>query len=144
MAEGFARHYGTGLLEVASAGLAPTPIIVPETVQVMVERDVDIRSQYPKPFAPAEADTFHYVINLSGFELPPLVHARIIEWRVQDPFGKSMEKHREARDLIEKNVKKLVAEIDRFGVITAEPNGPPIAPSSTRRLGLWQRFTKRR
>jgi arsenate reductase len=141
MAEGFARHFGEGLITAASAGLAPTDEIVPETIGAMDERGVDIRSQFPKKFVPAVAESFDYVVNLTDFELPPLVHARILARSVPDPFGESMETYRTVRDRIEEIVRGLIDEIDRFGVISS---GPRIAPPVPGRLRLWQRFTKSR
>jgi hypothetical protein len=37
MAEGFARCYGSDVLEAASAGLAPAGIVVSETIRTMHE-----------------------------------------------------------------------------------------------------------
>ena len=42
MAEGFARHYGEGLFEAHSAGLAPAMRIPEETVKVMAEKGIDV------------------------------------------------------------------------------------------------------
>jgi protein-tyrosine-phosphatase len=142
MAEGFARHYGEGLVVAASAGLAPTKQIAPETIEAMAEKGVDIRSQFPKEFDSSLAESFSYVINLSGFDLPPLVHARIFDYDVADPFGKPIDAHRKVRDQIEDLVRRLIDEIDRFGVISASPRGPQIAASTSRRVRLWQRFTR--
>lgn len=45
MAEGFARKYGSDVLEAASAGLSPASIVQPLTRKVMEAKNINIDGQ---------------------------------------------------------------------------------------------------
>ena len=140
MAEGFARHYGAGIINPASAGLAAIHSIARETRDAMLEVGVDLSDQFPKDFEPAIAAKYDVVVNMSGFLLPPYPGnpdplPELLEWEVQDPYGDDISVHRKVRDDIEGRVKRLIDNLKH-------PVGQRIAPASVRKTGLWQRFTR--
>ena len=47
MAEGFARHYGKGIIEASSAGTIPADRISSLAIEVMKEKGIDISNQTP-------------------------------------------------------------------------------------------------
>src|SRR3954464_13235438 len=47
MAEGFARAYGSDVLDIQSAGLSPASIVQPLTAQTMMERNIRLDGQFP-------------------------------------------------------------------------------------------------
>lgn len=110
MAEGFARHYGSDVLEAASAGLAPAGIVVPETVQTMAEKDIDISGHRSTPLRLEEANQFDLVVNMSGYALPDGVCVPVREWDVPDPIGEPDPVYRKVRDQIEILVTDLIRE----------------------------------
>jgi len=111
MAEGFARHYGSDLLEIYSAGTHPASYISPDTIKVMAEKGIDISSHYPKNIKeiPTEVD----VLITMGCEVEcPYIPAKLrVNWGIDDPIGKPVEEYRKIRDIIEENVKHLISYI---------------------------------
>ena len=69
MAEGFARTYGSDVLHVQSAGLAPALAVAPLTHHVMLEKNIDLGDCYPKELEHVEGD-IDLIINMSGYALP--------------------------------------------------------------------------
>ncbi len=113
MAEGFARRYGSDVLEAESAGLMPAAIIQPLTREVMLEKNITIEEQFPKYLRELKPEDFDLVVNISGLELPPGWSKRVETWRVRDPIGASEEVYRAVRDQIEMLVMKLIIALRR-------------------------------
>jgi arsenate reductase len=111
MAAGFARTYGSDVLIVQSAGLAPAMTVSSLTHQVMLEKNIDIGQEFPKSLemtSPSDADL---IINMSGHALPRKTEAKVEEWAVRDPIGESEEVYREVRDQIEQRVMRLILKV---------------------------------
>ena len=114
MAEGFANLYGKDVLIASSAGLAPTEIVARETIECMRERSVDLTAHFPKKFEPFAADQPDIIINMSGFDLPPVPETATVQnWFVRDPYGQSEKIYRESRDHIERSVMQLILQLRR-------------------------------
>lgn len=113
MAEGFARKYGSDVLAVWSAGLAPAPIIQPLTVEVMEQKNIDIRDQFPKSVHELELNAFDVIFNMSGVPLPAAVRAEVRAWNVADPMTQSEEVYVRVRDQIEGLVMQYILELRR-------------------------------
>jgi len=111
MAEGFARARGRGVWEAESAGLAPATIIAPLTRQVMDEKDVSLDEHFPKGLDEVVLAEFDLVVNMSGYELPPIIQAPVRQWQVTDPIGRSGKVYRGVRDQIEALVSQLLEEV---------------------------------
>lgn len=110
MAEGFARHKHAGLIEPASAGLAPAGIVQPETISVMEDKGVSLEGQSPKPISLLDWQSMDLVVNMSG--MPVLRHMAGFQglnlmWTVEDPIGKSLKVYIKVRDRIENLVDGL-------------------------------------
>ncbi len=143
MAEGFARHYGAGVVNAASAGLAATHSIARETREAMLEKNIDLSDQFPKDFEPGVAAKYDVVVNISGFLLPAFHGPELIEWEIHDPYGDDISVHREVRDEIERRVKRLVDDLRENGTVSEyHAVGQRIASEVTRKPRLWQRFTR--
>jgi arsenate reductase len=119
MAEGFARHYGRGVLEVYSAGTKPTALH-PLAVEVMREVGIDISVQYSKGLAevPEEADLVVTLCDQAAEACPFYPGAReVIHWSLPDPVAAKgtleevKEEFRRARDRIRELVGALVTGI---------------------------------
>ena len=113
MAEGFARKYGSDVLEAASAGLAPALIVQPLTKKVMIERNVNIDDQHPKDLGMLDVKTFDLLVNMSGTKLPARIPVEVRDWRVEDPIGQTEEVYLTVRDQIENAVMRLILEFRR-------------------------------
>ena len=120
MAEAFARHYGGGRVEVASAGTEPRGLN-PYAVEVMRERGIDISHHASKPFSEAQARTMDAVITVCGDAearcpvLPPEV--KRLHWPLPDPARAKGSREellavfRASRDEIEARVRDLLASL---------------------------------
>lgn len=111
MAEGFARAYGSDVLTPASAGLAPASYVAPQTVECMSEKNIDVRSQFPKAVTGLRRADYDLVINMSGHPLPGKLQCR--DWAIQDPIGRDAKTYRKVRDQIERLVMDLILELRR-------------------------------
>jgi arsenate reductase len=110
MAEGFARRYGSDIMSVASAGLAPAPIVQPLTKKVMEAKNINIDDQFPKDLHELELESFDLIVNMSGNRLPSYLQIEVEDWEVEDPIGKSEETYVAVRDLLENQVMRLILE----------------------------------
>lgn len=113
MAEGFARRYGSDVMEAESAGFAPAPIVQPLTQQVMAARNIDIGNQYPKDLESVDLRMFHLLVNMSGTKLPESLRIEVREWEIEDPIGRSEEFYVQIRDEIEQRVMQLILQFRR-------------------------------
>src|SRR6266404_6106477 len=100
MAEGFARAYGSDVMEASSAGVAPATIIAPLTRQVLAERNIRIDEHFPKGLAMVSREPVDIVVNMSGAPLT-VQGARVIDWPVLDPIGQKVEVYRSVAAQIE-------------------------------------------
>jgi protein-tyrosine-phosphatase len=113
MAEAFARGYGSGRIEVASAGTMPANEVNPAVVEVMRERGIDLSANKPQLISNQMVQGADMIIvmgcSAEGFCPAPLLN-KVIDWGIEDPKGKPIEKVRGIRDEIEKRVRTLLDE----------------------------------
>lgn len=118
MAEGFAKFYGNGLLEVHSAGLFAS-MVHPMAIAVMRELGIDISNQQSKEIDKDLLRKMDVVITLcdNAEELCPWTPPDIkrIHWSIKDPVGtigpeeEIMKEFRRARDEIKEKIKDLIS-----------------------------------
>jgi arsenate reductase (thioredoxin) len=113
MAEGFARTYGSDVMQAASAGLSPAPIVQPLTKKVMLDKNINIDEQFPKSLDDVDVPAFDLIINMSGMKLPARMPIEIREWKVEDPIGRTEEVYVTVRDQLEMAVMRLILELRR-------------------------------
>lgn len=113
MAEGFARTYGSDVMEPASAGLSPAAIVQPLTKEVMQAKNINIDEQYPKNLSSIDVSRFELLINMSGVKLPAGILGEVREWQIEDPIGQSEDVYFAVRDQIEHLVMGLILELRR-------------------------------
>ncbi len=113
MAEAWARHLAPPEIEVASAGLTPSPVH-PLAVQVMAEVGLDLAGARSKSLSDVPLDRFDLVVTLCdegrGVDMPP--GARHLHWPIEDPVPaasapEALEVFRRVRD-------DLAARVDRL------------------------------
>jgi protein-tyrosine-phosphatase len=127
MAEGFARCYGSDVMTVASAGLAPAAIVQLLTKKVMLEKNIDLEGTIPKDLSSVDVSSFDLIINMSGNKLPETLPIEVRDWKVEDPIGRTEDVYCEVRDRIERLVMNLVMELRK-------PSGPSAPPKPGRRF----------
>ena len=111
MAEGFFRKYAQKGYETVSAGTVPTSQINPIAVDVMKEVGIDISSQKPKDLTEDMMRNATTIVNMGCMDdkyCPALFLPKVIDWGIEDPKDKPIEKVREIRDEIEKRVLEII------------------------------------
>ena len=132
MAEGFARAYGSDVLEAQSAGLGPALAIAPLTHLVMLEKNIDLGECYPKEMIHVEGP-FDLIVNMSGQALAVTPGVEVEQWDVRDPIGESEEVFRQVRDEVERRVKQLVERIRGRKPASSQKRSSPASASSAKR-----------
>lgn len=114
MAEAFAKKYGVSKLEASSAGTMPAKEVDPVIIEIMREKGIDLSTNEPKLVTVQMVQEADIIIvmgcSAQGFCPAPLLN-KVVDWGIEDPKGKPIEKAREIRDEIEKKVKKLIEEM---------------------------------
>jgi arsenate reductase len=116
MAEGFFRKYAPKGCATLSAGTKPVPEINPLAIQVMKELGIDISNQRSKDLTEDMLRNATTVVNMGCMDnnfCPTVYIPRVIDWGLEDPKDKPLEKVREIRDEIERRVKQLAAELNK-------------------------------
>jgi len=113
MAEGFARKYGSDVLEPSSAGIAPANIVQPLTKKVMEAKNINIDDQFPKDLDQVGVAQFDLIVNMSGNRLPGRTSVEVREWPIEDPIGQSEDIYVKVRDELENQVMRLILDLRR-------------------------------
>jgi protein-tyrosine-phosphatase len=114
MAEAFANKYGAGKLTATSAGIKLADKVNPVAVDAMKEKGIDISMNKPKLLTAEMSNEADLIITMGcgATEICPGPFFKpAIDWGLEDPKGKPIEKVRDIRDDIEKRVLKLIAEL---------------------------------
>lgn len=113
MAEAFAKKYGNDKIIALSAGNKPAERVNPVVVDVLKEKGIDISPNQPKLITAKMAMDSDLIVtmgcNNQGICPGPFLKPTI-EWHLEDPKGKPIEKVREIRDQIERQVQKLIKD----------------------------------
>lgn len=114
MAEGFFNKYAPKGYEAISAGTKPVSELNPIAVEVMREAGIDISNQKSKELTEDMIRNSSNIVNMGCMEkesCPTLFLQNLLDWNIEDPKNKPIEKVREIRDEIDQRVKQLVASI---------------------------------
>jgi arsenate reductase (thioredoxin) len=113
MAEAFAHKLG---LTASSAGTVPSYKINPIVVEAMKEKGLDIASNHPKMLTTKMINDASLVVTMgcsieAACPRPMLaqMQKKLVDWNLEDPKGKPIEKVRTIRDDIERRVAQLSA-----------------------------------
>lgn len=115
MAEGFFNKNPPKGYKAISAGTKPVSQINPIAVDVMYEIGIDISRQASKDITEDMIRNSDVRVNMGCMEkesCPTLFLHNVLDWNIEDPKGKSIEKIREIRDEIKQRVKELVTSIE--------------------------------
>jgi arsenate reductase (thioredoxin) len=116
MAEGFFRKYAPEGYEPLSAGTKPTSEVNPIAIQVMKEVGIDISKQRPKDMTEDMMRNSTKIVNMGCMDkdwCPTAFAPNLVDWGIEDPKGKSIEKIREIRNEIEERVRGLIANLPK-------------------------------
>lgn len=106
MAAAFARLHGGHKLDVQSAGSQPADTINPLMIEVMQEKGIDMAFGITRSLDDAIAlEPPADIITMGcGEQCPVVPGAKIEDWNIPDPAGRSIEFMRDVRDRIENQV----------------------------------------
>jgi arsenate reductase (thioredoxin) len=114
IAEAFFRKYAPRGYMTVRAGKRPTGEINPVVIKAMKEIGIDISKQKPKILTDDMIRSADVRVNMGCMDreaCPSLFVHNLVEWNIEDPKGKSIEKVREIRDDIEQRVRQLAADL---------------------------------
>jgi arsenate reductase len=100
--------------EPASAGTKPISQINPLAIQVMNEVGIDISKQKSKDLSEDMMRNSDKIINMGCMDnnfCPTMFIPKVIDWGIEDPKDKPIERVREIRDEIESRIKELATDI---------------------------------
>jgi protein-tyrosine-phosphatase len=114
MAEAWAKHLGKGRVHAYSAGSCAYGQIIGDTHTVMKEKGISLECQRSKglrDLALAEMDIVVRMGHEVEVTLPAGFKGRVLDWDIPDPYGQGLEIFRDVRDLIEEEVRLLIASL---------------------------------
>jgi protein-tyrosine-phosphatase len=114
MAEAWANHFGKGRVRAHSAGSHPFGLIPEETYTVMSEKGISLDGQCSKGFHDVALEEMDVVVVM-GYEVecptPVGFEGRLVDWNIIDPYGRGIETFRNVRDMVERQVLELLADL---------------------------------
>ncbi|HEX6252807.1 MAG TPA: arsenate reductase ArsC [Nitrososphaera sp.] len=117
IAEGFFnRKYAPKGYRAISAGTRPASQINPLAVQAMKEIGINISNHKSKIITEDMIRSSEKSVNMGCIdkvECPLLFINNVIDWGIEDPKGKPIEKVREIREEIERRVKEIAQSLQR-------------------------------
>ena len=114
IAEGFFRKFAPKGYETHSAGTKPTGEINPLAIEAMKEIGIDISKQNPKILSDEMINSSYKIVNMGCMDkesCPALFVKNILEWNIEDPKDKPIDKVRKIRDEIEIKVREFIATL---------------------------------
>ena len=111
MAQGF---FNTSITNTwaESAGIKPADKVDTIAIKVMKEVNINISQKKPKILTSKMNDEFDYIITMGCIDCCPITpKEKTIEWDIEDPKGKTIEKYRDIRDMIKHHVEELIDEM---------------------------------
>jgi arsenate reductase (thioredoxin) len=96
-----------------SAGSRPAARVHPEVAEVLAEQGIDVSANLPHRLDAADMAWADVVVTMGcGDECPYVPDTRYIDWQIDDPAGRLVERVRDIRDEIGSRVEALAAELD--------------------------------
>ena len=112
MAEGFARMHGEGIIESYSSGSKPSGVVNPKAIASMKEIGYDLSAHQSVGLNDIPQEEYEYAITMGcGDECPYVNAVHREDWGLPDPKHMEPEEFAKVRDIIETEVKGLIAKI---------------------------------
>ena len=111
MAEAWFNKLAKGKAMASSAGTKPAKEVDPLAVKVMEEVGISMKNQKPKVLTPEMVKKFDLIVTMGCIDACPYSPGKTMEWNIEDPKGKGIEKYREVRDVIRREVEKLIKQL---------------------------------
>jgi len=115
MAEALANHRGAGKVRAFSAGSRPLGVISQGTREVLREKGITLEGHWSKGLRDVPISEMDVVVEM-GYEVtcpvPADFKGRLIQWNIPDPYGLDWDHFRDVRNLIENEVRTLLADLE--------------------------------
>ena len=119
IAEALANRLGEGKVRAFSAGTHPLGMISRGTRHVLREKGITLEDHWSKGLGDVPIFEMDVVVEMGcdvNCPLPRDFQGRLIQWDIPDPYFYDRNYFRDVRDLIESEVGRLLADLDRdFG-----------------------------
>lgn len=110
MAEGFAKAMG---LDARSGGSKPLGYVLPEAIEAMREKGIDISGHpsqgFDERWIREECDLV-VTMGCGDDACPAFIGKKMVDWALDDPKGKDLASVRQIRDEVERRVLSLLRE----------------------------------
>ncbi len=112
MAAAWFRHLADpAKARAVSAGTAPGSRVHPEVVEAMKEVGIDLSSESPQLLSDELASTSSLLVTMGcGEACPHVPGLRRLDWPLEDPKGKPLERVRKIRDEVKARVQQLLED----------------------------------
>lgn len=112
MAAALLDHRSKGRVQVRSAGSEPADRLNPAVIEAMSEIGLDISKEFPKPLTDEVVRAADVVVTMGCGDACPLYPGKhYLDWKLEDPAGKSLAVVRRIRDEIDQRAQELLAEL---------------------------------
>ena len=112
MAEAFAKMHGKGIIDVYSSGSKPSGIVNPKAIKAMAEVGYDLNTHISLGLDKIPQEKYEYAITMGCGDECPMIDANYREdWALPDPKHMDAIEFNKVRDIIEAEVKDLIAKI---------------------------------
>ncbi|MGV0793886.1 arsenate reductase ArsC [Mycolicibacterium sp. XJ1819] len=113
MALGFFAHHAGDNAIAWSGGSEPGDEVNPAAIAAMREVGIDITGEFPKPWTDEILEAADVVITMGCGDACPIYPGKRYEnWDLPDPAGQDVDAVRPIRDMIDTQVRALLAELD--------------------------------
>jgi protein-tyrosine-phosphatase len=114
IAEAMANHLGEGKVLAFSAGTHPLGVISRGTLEVLRDKGIGLEGHRSKGLRDVPISEMDVVVEM-GLDvecpLPADFKGRLIQWNIPDPYSLGQDYFRDVRDLIEGQVRRLLANL---------------------------------
>ena len=108
---------GAGRVEVYSAGTNPTGVVSEDAIEIMREVKIDISHLRSKGLDEVPVADMDIVVSMAPRPARKMVpgnfRGRTVDWRVEDPVGKSLTVFRRVRSELDVLVRQLLEDVRR-------------------------------
>jgi len=114
MAEALANRLGDGKVRAFSAGTHPLGVISMDTCAVLNEKGIGLAGHWSKGLCDVPIAEMDIVVEMGfgvKFRLPADFKGRLVRWQIPDPYLLDRTYFRDVRDLIESEVRRLLASL---------------------------------
>lgn len=112
MAEAFFNALAQGRAVATSAGTEPGPGPNPAVVVAMAEGGLDVSRYQPRLLTQEMVDQVDLTVTVCSVdEACPVVFGLSQHWELEDPAGQPLEKVRQIRDEVRRQVERLLEEL---------------------------------